>query len=152
MAVQSERTEWRQEARPSHGIAGAWERKGREYNMNVIELIAGLVVVLVIPYLVNAIKSETLTGNAARWLAIVVSVLGGVVVGLVGGIPDTPQAWFSTVLAVVGGVQTAYSAFKSVGVTSKWLDALLDLPVKAESAHAPVTAPTDADKDTHDGD
>lgn len=122
-------------------------------NMNVIELIAGLVVVLVIPYLVNAIKSETLTGNAARWLAIGVSVLGGVVVGLVGGIPDTPQAWFATVLAVVGGVQTAYSAFKSVGVTSKWLDALLDLPVKADASHTvAASATTDKDEDAQPGD
>lgn len=121
--------------------------------MNVIELIAGLVVVLVIPYLVNAIKSETLTGNAARWLAIGVSVLGGVVVGLVGGIPDTPQAWFATVLAVVGGVQTAYSAFKSVGVTSKWLDALLDLPVKADAASTvAASAATDKDEDAQPGD
>ena len=29
--------------------------------------------------------------------------------------------------AAVGGVQVAYAAFKSVGITDKWLDALLAL-------------------------
>ena len=31
--------------------------------------------------------------------------------------------------AVVGGVQAAYTLFKSVGFTSKWLDALLGVTV-----------------------
>ena len=32
-------------------------------------------------------------------------------------------------LRVVGGVQAAYTLFKSVGITSKWLDALLGVTV-----------------------
>ena len=32
-----------------------------------------------------------------------------------------------SIFACVGGVQVAYAAFKSVGITDKWLDALLAL-------------------------
>ena len=32
-----------------------------------------------------------------------------------------------TLGAAVGGVQVAYAAFRSVGITDKWLDALLAL-------------------------
>ena len=31
------------------------------------------------------------------------------------------------IFALIGGVQTAYTLFKGVGITSKWLDALLAL-------------------------
>ena len=34
-------------------------------------------------------------------------------------------AWVTAIFACVGGVQVAYAAFKAVGVTDKWLDALL---------------------------
>lgn len=40
--------------------------------------------------------------------------------------PD-PSAWVTSIFACVGGVQVAYAAFKSVGITDKWLDALLAL-------------------------
>ena len=44
-----------------------------------------------------------------------------------GGVPTEPSAWVTSIFASVGGVQVAYAAFKSVGITDKWLDALLAL-------------------------
>ena len=41
--------------------------------------------------------------------------------------PDGPGAWLACVMSTVGGVQVAYAAYKSAGVTSKWLDALSDV-------------------------
>ena len=95
--------------------------------MTVFEVIAAIVAVIVIPFLTNAIKTKAMSGNVARWVAIIVSTIGGIVVGLVGGVPTTPEAWLTTIFAVVGGVQVAYSAFKSVGITNAWLDALLNV-------------------------
>lgn len=95
--------------------------------MTVIEAVAAIVAVVVIPFLVNAIKTKAMTGDVARWVAMIVSVIGGIIVGLIGGMPTTPEAWLTTVFAIVGGVQFAYSAFKSVGVTNAWLEALLNV-------------------------
>ena len=41
------------------------------------EIQAGLTVctVLVVPYIVQAIKTKAMTGNVARWIAILVSAL-----------------------------------------------------------------------------
>ena len=95
--------------------------------MTVIEAVAAIVAVVVIPFLVNAIKTKAVTGSVARWVAMIVSVIGGIIVGLIGGVPTTPEAWLTTVFAIVGGVQFAYSAFKSVGITNAWLEALLNV-------------------------
>lgn len=95
--------------------------------MTVMEAVAAIVAVVVIPFLVNAIKTNAMTGNVARWVAVIVSVIGGIIVGLIGGMPTTPEAWLTTVFAIVGGVQFAYSAFKSVGITNAWLEALLNV-------------------------
>lgn len=95
--------------------------------MTVIEAVAAIVAVVIIPFLVNAIKTKAMTGSVARWVAIIVSVIGGIIVGLIGGMPTTPEAWLTTVFAIVGGVQFAYSAFKSVGITNAWLEALLNV-------------------------
>ena len=91
----------------------------------MIQTVATIITVLVVPFLVQAVKTEAMTGQMARWVAILVSLLAGVVVGLATGIPADPQAWLTCVFAMVGGTQTAYALFKQVGVTSKWLDALL---------------------------
>lgn len=90
---------------------------------------AGLTVctVLVVPYIVQAIKTKAMSGSAARWTAIGVSALCGVLTAMAGGLPSDPSAWVTSIFAAVGGVQVAYAAFKSVGVTDKWLDALLAL-------------------------
>lgn len=95
--------------------------------MTVIEAVAAIVAVVVIPFLVNAIKTKAMSGSVARWVAMIVSVIGGIIVGLIGGVPTTPEAWLTTVFAIVGGVQFAYSAFKSVGITNAWLEALLNV-------------------------
>ena len=95
--------------------------------MTAIEVVAAIVAVVIIPFLVNAIKTKAMTGSVARWVAMIVSVIGGLIVGLIGGMPTTPEAWLTTVFAIVGGVQFAYSAFKSVGITNAWLEALLNV-------------------------
>lgn len=90
---------------------------------------AGLTVLtaLVVPYIVQAIKSKAMTGNMARWIAIAVSALCGALTAMAGGMPTDASAWVTSIFACVGGVQVAYAAFKTVGVTDKWLDALLEL-------------------------
>ena len=95
--------------------------------MTMIEVIAVIVAALTVPYGVQLIKHGAVSGSAARWLAIGVSVVAGLLCGLAGGVPDAPGAWLACVMSTVGGVQVAYSAYKSVGVTSKWLDALADV-------------------------
>ena len=93
------------------------------------EIQAGLTVctVLVVPYIVQAIKSKAMTGNMARWIAIAVSALCGALTAMAGGMPTDASAWVTSIFACVGGVQVAYAAFKTVCVTDKWLDALLAL-------------------------
>lgn len=95
--------------------------------MTMIEVIAVIVAALVVPYGVQLIKHGAVSGSAARWLAIGVSVVAGLLCGLAGGVPDGPGAWLACVMSTVGGVQVGYAAYKSVGVTSKWLDALSDV-------------------------
>ena len=87
------------------------------------EIQAGLTVatVLVVPYIVQAIKTKAMTGNVAA------SAACGALTAMAGGIPADPSAWVTSIFAAIGGVQVAYAAFKSVGITDKWLDALLAL-------------------------
>lgn len=102
--------------------------------MTEIQASLTVVTVLVVPYIVQAIKTQAMSGNAARWIAIAASVLAGALTAMAGGIPTDPASWVTSILAAVGGVQVAYAAFKSVGVTSKWLDSLLALgDVKKEA-------------------
>ena len=63
--------------------------------------------------------------NLKRLLAIAVSALCGALTAMAGGMPTDASAWVTSIFAAVGGVQVAYAAFKAVGVTDKWLDALL---------------------------
>lgn len=100
--------------------------------MNWLELIGLLVTALVMPYLVALIKQGTLTGSKARWLAVGISLAAGVIVALAAGIPTTPTAWITCILAAVGAVQMAYATFKSVGITSEWLDALSGIAKDAD--------------------
>lgn len=111
--------------------------------MTGIEAIALIVTALVVPYVVQLIKTEAMTGNAARWLAIGVSLVAGVVCALVGGIPTTPLEWVTCIVTAIGAVQIAYAAFKSVGVTSNWLEALLALKLPKD-ADDPVAVKTNA--------
>lgn len=95
--------------------------------MTGIQAVAAVALSVVVPFIVQAIKTEALTGNAARIIALAASVVAGVVTSLVGGIPTEPAGWVTCIFALIGGVQTAYTLFKGVGITSKWLDALLAL-------------------------
>lgn len=45
--------------------------------MSAIQAALTVVTVLVVPYLVQAIKTKAMSGNAARWVAIAVSALCG---------------------------------------------------------------------------
>lgn len=85
--------------------------------------VATVITCVVLPYVVNLCKKAEWSANTKRWLAIGMSVLVGICAGLISGTP-TPETFVSWVLAIVGGTQIAYAAFKSVGVTSGWLDAL----------------------------
>lgn len=98
--------------------------------MTIMEAIALVVTALVVPYVVALIRNEAITGNRARWLAVAVSALAGVVAAFVGGIPTSPAEVVACVFAAVGGTQVAYTAFQSVGVTSKWLTALMEVGTK----------------------
>ncbi|MEK0215847.1 hypothetical protein [Bifidobacterium mongoliense] len=95
--------------------------------MTIMQTITAIVSALIVPFLVQAIKTHAMSGNIARFVSILVSLLAGVATGFVGGLPAEPGAWMTCIFAVVGGVQTAYAAFRAVGVTSRWLDALLNL-------------------------
>ncbi len=94
--------------------------------MTEMQAIAAIVLSFAVPFAVQLIKTEAMTGKAARILALGCSLLAGVVTG---GVPADPGAWVTCAFAVVGGVQAAYTLFKSVGITSKWLDALLGVTV-----------------------
>ncbi len=111
--------------------------------MTGIEAIALIVTALVVPYVVQLIKTEAMTGNAARWLAIGVSLVAGVVCALVGGIPTTPLEWVTCIVTAIGAVQLAYAAFKAVGITSNWLDSLQALKIPKDSDD-PVAVKTNA--------
>lgn len=93
--------------------------------MTIMQAGAAIVLSLIVPFAVQLIKTQAMEGKAARLLALACSLLAGIVTGLVGGMPSDPGAWVTCAFAVVGGVQAAYTLFKGVGITSKWLDALL---------------------------
>lgn len=115
-----------------------------------IQPLATVVVSVVIPLIVNLIKTHGTSSNAARWISLIASVLGGVIVALASGIPTDPSEWVTAVFTVIGGVQLVYSVFKSAGVTNTMLDALLDIDVPAKvEGRASVTAgmPNDDDKE-----
>lgn len=93
--------------------------------MTELELLSTAVVALAVPYAVQLIKNEAITGNAARVLAIALSIVAGAAVGLVSGVPADAAGWATCIFAMIGGVQASYTLFKGVGITSKWMDALL---------------------------
>lgn len=85
--------------------------------------IATLILVVVLPYVVNLVKQDTWSKGVKRWVALIFSMVAGIATGLISGVP-TPETFITWALAVVGGVQIAYTAFKANGITSGWLDAL----------------------------
>lgn len=99
--------------------------------MEWIAPIATLIICVVLPYVVNLCKKAEWSANVKRWLAIGLSIIVGVATGLLAGVP-TPETLVTWVLAVIGGTQIAYAAFKAIGVTSGWLDALEGIGSKNE--------------------
>ena len=100
--------------------------------MEWIAPIATIIIVILLPYVVNLVKKAEWSADAKRWLAIVFSVVAGVATAAINGVP-TPETLLTWVLAIIGGIQVAYAAFKSVGVTSGWLDALEGIGSKTEA-------------------
>lgn len=98
--------------------------------MTRLEAVALIVTAIVVPYVVALIRTKTITGRYAQWLAIGVSVIAGIASGFIGGVPASAAAWIECIFAAVGGVQFAYTAFKSIGITSNWLDALMEIGSK----------------------
>lgn len=95
--------------------------------------VCTLIVVVVLPYVVNLLKKSSWSTNTKRWIAIVLSLAVGIATGLIAGLP-TAETLVTWVLAVIGGTQVAYSAFKAIGVTSNWLDALEGVGVKDDTS------------------
>lgn len=91
--------------------------------MEWVNAIAALIIAVILPFLINLCTTQNWSSNAKRWLAIVASVGVGLATGVTAGLP-TPETLVVWVLAVLGGVQTAYAAFKAIGITDSWLDAL----------------------------
>lgn len=94
--------------------------------------IATIVICVILPYVVNLIKKANWSTNTKRWIAIVISLIVGIATGVIQGLP-TPETFVAWVLAVIGGVQVAYSLFASIGVTSNWLDALEGIGSKTDT-------------------
>ncbi len=55
--------------------------------MTEMQAIAAIVLSFAVPFAVQLIKTEAMTGKAARILALGSSLLAGVVTGFVGGVP-----------------------------------------------------------------
>lgn len=99
--------------------------------MDWIQPVAALVLAVVIPFCVNLCTTTNTSSTIKRWIAVCASLVAGVATAFIGGVPS-PESLVTWALAVVGGVQTAYTAFKSVGVTNAALDALEGVGTKAE--------------------
>lgn len=88
--------------------------------------IGGVIISLIIPFVVNLCSTTEMTGNVKRILAIAFSVIAGIATGFITGAP-TPETFLTWCVAIIGGVQVAYTAFKAVGVTDGMLEALLNV-------------------------
>lgn len=95
--------------------------------------ICTIVLAVVLPFVINLVKNESWDSSIKMWIAIIFSGIAGLATGLIGGVPTT-ETLITWVFSVVGGVQIAYAAFKAVGVTSKWLDALENIDLNKKSS------------------
>lgn len=91
--------------------------------MEWVNPIATLIISLVLPFVVSLCTTLEMSSAVKRWVAVVFSIISGVATGIITGAPS-PETLVTWALAVIGGTQAAYSLFKSVGITSKALDAL----------------------------
>ena len=88
-----------------------------------VQAIAALVISIALPFIVNLCAKSSWSKETKRGVAIVGALAAGAATGVMLGVP-TPESLLTWAFAIVGGVQTAYAAFKSIGVTSNALDAL----------------------------
>ena len=102
--------------------------------MEGMEAMALVATSLVVHFAVQLVKTGAVRGAAARWLAIATSLAAGAICATAAGIPESPALWAQACFAAVGGTQAAYAAYKSVGVTSQWLDALAAIGAKPEES------------------
>jgi hypothetical protein len=95
---------------------------------NAISQYWPVVIPIILPFVVALIARCSWTSNQKGWTAFGISALVGVVGAFVasGGLP-TAATITEFVAVVYAGSQVAYRAFASVGVTSDWLDALLQV-------------------------
>ncbi len=100
--------------------------------MEYMGVVMILIVSIVIPWVVQLVKTKAVVGKAALVLAVALSVLGAVATALAAGMPIDPASWSAFIVLVVISVQGFYGLFKSAGVTSKWLDALLEVQIGKE--------------------
>ncbi|MDR1713099.1 MAG: hypothetical protein LBR39_02945 [Coriobacteriales bacterium] len=93
--------------------------------MSWLQAVIGLVLVLVLPFVLAVAQhyQQEWSKTARRWVCIVASIVAGIATALLGGIP-TPDTFVLWVFAGIGGVQTSYAAYKAIGITVGWLDAL----------------------------
>ena len=75
--------------------------------MTIMQATAAIVLSLLVPFAVQLIKTEAMTGRGARALALSCSLAAGLVTGFIGGMPSDPGAFVTCVFAVVGGVKAA---------------------------------------------
>jgi drug/metabolite transporter (DMT)-like permease len=106
-----------------------------------IIVLAYIVECVILPIIISLIVREHWSANAKRWTAIVVTMLCGVITALALWVtntqtaaPLTPELILTYVFALIGGMKFAYDSFKSIGITSKMLDALTGIG----SARAPT--------------
>lgn len=95
--------------------------------MEGMEAVALIVTSLAVPFAVQLVKTGAVRGEKARWLAVGTSLAAGVICATATGAHQSPALFAQACFAAVGGTQAAYAAYKSVGVTSKWLDALAEV-------------------------
>lgn len=114
--------------------------------MTLVEALVIVMSAIVIPYIVALIRGGAISGEGARWIAFAASVLAGVLAGLVGGIPETIGAWVECIFAAIGAVQVFYAMFKKVGITNKWLEALMAIRKDEDDPEAVAKTQSIVDK------
>lgn len=80
-----------------------------------------------LPFAVAVIARCDWSGEAKSWTAFGLSVALGVLAPFIAGLAFVPANIVAIATAAFTVCTLAYAAFKRVGITSKWLDALLEI-------------------------
>lgn len=105
----------------------------------IINQAAALVIAVVLPFVIALLQGETWSANVKNWIAIAICALTGAAYMVTSGIAITPENITAVVMVFVGGTQIAYRAFKGIGITSKFLDALTSVKVVIDKADDKTT-------------